>query len=1116
MLANVESNTMNLSTWSIRSPIPSILLFLVLSIAGLYSFHLMKVQSFPDMDVPTVSVSASLPGATPTQLETDVARKLEDSISSVQGLKNLRTTIQDGQVVVMAEFRLEKAVQEAVDEVRSAVQGIRAELPTDLRDPIVRKLNIVGKPILAFSVSSSKMDEGELSWFVDNTLSRRLRGVNGVGSVARVGGVNREIQVELDPVKLQAIGATAAEVSQQLRAVQSDASGGQADLGLGKQPLRLVARVKNVDELARVELSLPGEKRVRLDDVATIKDTIAERNSLALLNGNEVVGFEITRAKGAGEVEVGDRVTQALAQLHAEWPDLQITQVFDFVQPARDEFDASMQMLYEGAILAILVVFLFLRDIRATLISAAALPLSIFPAFIGMDLMDFSLSAVTLLALSLVIGILVDDAIVEIENIERHISMGKTPFQAAMDAASEIGLAVVATTFALIAVFLPTAFMSGIAGRFFKQFGWTAALAVFASLVVARLLTPMMAAYLMKPHARPQRDPFWMAAYLRACDWTLRHRWITLVLAGGFFVGSLMLIPLLPQGFFPSDDNSQTQVRLELPPGATLAQTRAVAEIARDRLASIGHIRSIYTTIGSGSAGGDVMTADGKPEVRVAALTVLLDARQERPRKQVIEGKIRAAMAGIPGVRGKVGFGGSGEKYQLVLIGENPQFLAEASNAVLKDLRRIPGLGNISSSAGLARNEIILRPNFAKAADLGVSSTAIADTLRVATVGDYDQLLSKLNLEQRQVPIVVKLSKDVREDLGQLERLIVPGAKGPVLLNQLVSIEQGSGPAQLNRINRTRSVTIDVELSGIQLGDLTAQVAKLPSIRHLPVGVRQVAQGDEEMMNELFSSFGAAMAAGVLAIYVVLVLLFKDFLQPITILAALPLSLGGAFVGLLLAGQSFTLSSLIGLIMLMGIATKNSILLVDYAIEARRGHVGPDGAAAREPMNRSEALIDACHKRSRPVIMTTLAMGAGMLPVALGFGSADPSFRSPMAVAVIGGLITSTVLSLLVIPAVYTIIDDLEHWLRKLPGFFGSKTLSLKKKIGFVLLAVVLLYWIAFPIISFQDIPNKIAVLSVLAIAGEGLFVIAVALLGKEYWGEIKQWTRQRVLKRKQ
>lgn len=1106
---------MNLSAWSIRSPVPSILLFLVLSIAGFYSFRMMTVQSFPDMDVPTVTVSASLPGAAPPQLETEVARKLENSISSVQGVKDMRTTIQDGLVDISVEFRLEKPVQEAVDDVRSAVQGIRTDLPTDLRDPVVRKLNITGKPILAYAISDSKMDEKTLSWFVDNTLSRRLQGVPGVGSVARVGGVDREIQVELDPVKLEAIGTTAAEVSRQLRDVQMEATGGNADIGRGKQPLRLIARVGNAEELSGLELSLPGGNRFRLDDVATIKDTIAERSAMASLNGQKVVGFEITRAKGAGEVDVGHHVTRALEQLQAEWPDLKITQVFDFVKPVQEEFDASMHMIYEGAILAILVVFLFLRDIRATLISAAALPLSILPAFIGMDAMGFSLSIVTLLALSLVIGLLVDDAIVEVENIERHIGMGKTPYQAAMDAASEIGLAVVATTFALIAVFLPTAFMPGVAGKFFQQFGWTAALSVFASLVVARLLTPMMAAYLMKPHVRPLKDPFWMAAYLRACAWTLQHRWATLSLAGGFFIGSLMLIPLLPQGFFPSDDNSQTQVTLELPPGATLEQTLTMAEQARHRLASIRHIRNIYTTIGGGSTGSDIMTADGKSDVRVATLTVLLDARKERPRKQVIESEIREAIARLPGVRSKVGFGGSGEKYQLVLTGDDPRLLAKAADVVLSDLRRIPGLGNITSSAGLARNEFILRPDYARAAELGVTGTAIADTLRIATVGDYDQFLSKLNVEQRQIPIVVRLSKDVREDMAKIERLTVPGERGPVLLSQVVSIEQGSGPAQINRINRVRSVTLDVELSGMALGDLTTRVSQLPSIRDLPAGVHQVAQGDEEMMNELFSGFGIAMVAGILAIYVVLVLLFKDFFQPVTILAALPLSLGGAFVGLLLAGQAFSMSSLIGLIMLMGIATKNSILLVDYAIESRRGHYGADGTEITKPMTRTEALLDACHKRSRPVIMTTLAMGAGMLPVALGFGSADPSFRSPMAVAVIGGLITSTVLSLLVIPVVYTLIDDLENGLRKLPGLIRSKNLSGRKKAGFAMLALVLVYWLAFPLIPFLDIPNKIIVASVVAVVGEILFVLAVALLGKEYWGEIKKWLRGKIHKRR-
>ena len=627
-----------------------------------------------------------------------------------------------------------------------------------------------------------------------------------------------------------------------------------------------------------------------------------------------------------------------------------------------------------------------------------------------------------LLALSLVIGILVDDAIVEVENIVRHLRMGKTPYQAAMEAADEIGLAVVATTFTLIAVFLPTAFMSGVAGKFFKQFGWTAALAVFASLVVARVLTPMMSAYILKPLVGAHKDPRWMSVYLRWAAWCIRHRFITFIGTALFFAGSLALIPLLPTGFIPPDDNSQTQVYLELAPGATLAQTRAAAEDARQRIAQVSHVKSVYTTIGGGSAGSDPFAGGASAETRKATLTILLAQRGERPRKQGIENNIRAALVTLPGVRSKVGLGGSGEKYVLVLSGDDPRALATAARDVEKDLRSIPGLGSVSSTASLVRSEIAVRPDFARAADLGVTSSDIAETLRIATVGDYDVALPKLNLASRQVPIVVKLQDAARQDLALLERLTVAGTRGPVMLGQVATLEFSGGPALIDRYDRARNVNFEIELSGQPLGDVTAAVAALPSIVNLPPGVRQVAVGDAEVMGELFASFGVAMLTGVLCIYIVLVLLFKDFLHPVTILAALPLSLGGAFLGLLVADKSFSMPSLIGLIMLMGIATKNSILLVEYAILARREH----------GMTRLEALMDACHKRARPIIMTTLAMGAGMLPIAIGIGAADPSFRSPMAVAVIGGLITSTVLSLLVIPAVFTGVDDVGRGLGRL------------------------------------------------------------------------------------
>ncbi len=1023
---------LNVSSWSIRNPIPAVMLFVLLTVAGFIAFGSMKVQNFPDLDLPTISVTASLPGAAPGQLESDVARKLENALAPLQGLKHITTKVQDGVVSITAEFRMEKPVQEAVDDVRSAIQGVRADLPSDLRDPIVQKINLAGTPVLAYTVRSSRMDDEALSWLVDNDITRKLLSLRGVGAVNRVGGVTREVRIALDVNRLQALGITASEVSRQLKQVQQEGSGGRMELGVGEQPVRTLATVKTAQEVGHIELTTAraglNNGRVRLDQIATVTDTLAELRSAASLNGQPVVGFEVVRSRGESEVAVGRLVRQALADFRLKNPDIEITEAFDFVTPVEEEYTGSLHLLYEGAILAVLVVWLFLRDFRATLVSAVALPLSVIPAFIGMAYLGFSINVVTLLALSLVIGILVDDAIVEVENIVRHLRMGKTPYQAAMEAADEIGLAVIATTFTLIAVFLPTAFMAGIPGKFFKQFGWTASLAVFASLVVARVLTPMMAAYLMKPMVGAAHEPQWLTRYMGWVAWCTRHRWVTMVLALMFFVGSLMLVPLLPKGFIPPDDNSQTQVYVELPPGSTLSQTQTSAEQARQMLMQVQDVKSIYTTIGGGSAGTDPFAGGGAAEVRKATLTIQLSERGTRPRKQVIEDRIRTALQPLPGVRTKVGLGGSGEKYILVLTGEDPVALQSTAMAVEKDLRTIQGLGSIASTASLVRPEIAVRPDFAKAADLGVTSAAISDTLRVATLGDYDAALPKLNLSQRQVPIVVKLEADARKDLSVLERLMVPGSRGPVMLSQVASVAVAGGPAVIDRYDRQRNINFEIELSGMPLGDVTQAVQQLPSLQSLPPGVRVVEVGDAEVMGELFASFGLAMMIGVLCIYIVLVLLFKGFLHPVTILAALPLSLGGAFVGLLLAQKSFSMPSLIGLIMLMGVATKNSILLVEYAIEARRGRPAHDGQNAVPGMNRWDALMDACHKRARPIVMTTIAMGAGMLPIAIGWGSADTSFRSPMAIAVIGGLITSTVLSLLVIPVVFTYLDDLGQW----------------------------------------------------------------------------------------
>ncbi|MDP3479211.1 MAG: efflux RND transporter permease subunit [Desulfoprunum sp.] len=1013
---------MNVSSWSIKNPIPAILLFILLTVMGLMSFRAMKIQNFPDIDLPTVTVTAVLPGASPSQMEMEIARKIENSVASLQGVKHIYTTVQDGSASVTVEFRLEKETSEAVDDVRDAVSRIRSDLPSDLRDPIISKMDLAGMPIITYTVASDRMDAEALSWFVDNNVTKDMLSVTGVGAVDRVGGATREVQVEIDPDRLLALNVTASDVSRQLRQIEQEAPGGRATVGGVEQSIRMLATVQSAEELAKMDITLSDGRHIRLDQIASVKDTVAEQRSAALLDGKPVVGFEITRSRGAGEVQVADGVRAEIAKLQAKHPEITFTEAFNFVDPVEENYSGSMALLYEGAFLAVLVVWCFLRDWRATFVSATALPLSIIPAFAVMHILGFTINVVTLLSLSLVVGILVDDAIVEIENIMRHLRMGKTPFQAAMEAADEIGLAVIATTFSLIAVFLPTAFMSGVVGKFFVQFGWTASIAVFFSLVVARMLTPMMAAYILKPIVKDYKEPRWLIHYSHWATWCLKNRLYTTLAVIVFFFGSFVLASMLPTGFMPADDVSQTMIYIELPPGSTFEQTLSLAEQARVAVQKNPHVKMVYTAVGGGNSGGDPFALQGAFEVRKASLTLNLTPRGERSgiKKQEIETQLRQALASLPGARIKVGMGGGGEKYELVLASEDGQTLLAHARKVERELRSIPGIGNVTSTSSLVRPELTARPDFARAADLGVTSAAIADTLRIATAGDYDQDLAKLNLSQRQVPIVVKLRSDARQDIDLLSRLAVPGAHGPVMLGNVAQLAIASGPAQIDRYDRLRNINFNIELNNVPMGDVEKMVLALPSLVNLPPGVSQTPVGDAEAMAELFSGFSLAMATGVLCIYIVLVLLFKDFVQPVSILMALVLSLPGAFIGLFITQTAMSMPAMIGLIMLMGIATKNSILLVEYVIMARRDH----------GMSRWDALLDACLKRARPIVMTTIAMGAGMIPIALGMGT-DPSFRSPMAIVVIFGLITSTFLSLLVIPVVFSYVDDAMQWLAR-------------------------------------------------------------------------------------
>jgi multidrug efflux pump subunit AcrB len=1015
---------MNLATWSIRNPVATVILFALLTLAGLFAFHTLPIQYIPDTSLPTVNVVLAEPGTAPAQLETEVARRVEDSLATLSGLKHIRTAITDGQVSITVEFVLEKPLAEALIETKDAVDRVRSDLPPDLQQPTVSAVPVDDDPMLVYAIGSPRMNEEALSWFVDDTVSKAVLAVPGVGRFERDGGVQREIRIDVDPTQLAALGVTATDVSRALRQVQQESSGGQARLGGADQAIRTIATVRQASELAALPIVLPDGRQVRLDQVATIRDDIAERTKAALFGGKAAVGFHIFRAKGADETKISAGVRAALQKLKETDPSLSFTQVSGSVAYTLAQYQGSMDMLYEGAILAVVVVFLFLREWRATLIVATALPLLVLPAFAVMSWLGYSLNILTLLALAVVVGILVDDAIVEIENIERHSRMGKPIREAVGEAVTEIALAVTATTMSLVAVFMPTAFMGGVPGLLFKQFGWTAVSAVLASLLVARVLTPLMAARWLK--VRPDKkhtDGRIMAWYLSIIAWCLAHRKLTTAGAALAFVASIALVPLIPAGLIPPSDSGFTTVGIELPPGSSIQTTLSVADVARDSIRAVPGVEDVFTTVGGaqkGASGGGSAGAERAGAVRNAALIVKLVPRGQRARQVDVEKIIRAKLLNVAGARFHVGSGRPGETMELILSSDNAQALKATAEALQRQLLGVKGLANISTTASLERPEIIIRPDLQRAADLGVSTASIGDAVRIATSGDFDAGVARLNLDNRQVYIRARVSDAALTDMNTLANMRVDGKDGPVALSSVANLTISSGPSEIDRYDRHRYVTVDADLGGTPLGAALTSAKALPAVKEMPSSVKLIDSGDAETQDELASDFGLAIVIGVLCVFCVLVLLFRDFLQPITILSALPLSFGGAFLGLLVAHSELDLPSFIGLIMLMGIVSKNSILLVEYAIVGLRDR----GLSLRD------AVIEACHARARPVVMTTAAMTAGMLPMALGFG-ADSSFRQPMAAAVIGGLLSSTALSLLVVPVAFSYVEGFEQWLRR-------------------------------------------------------------------------------------
>ncbi|WP_063902756.1 efflux RND transporter permease subunit [Burkholderia ubonensis] len=1002
---------MNFLEWSVRRPLPTILLFALLCIGGALGFRALPVAELPSVDAPVIAIDASLPGATPSQLERDVTRPIEQGLTGIGAVKRVLSQVKDGRSHTTVQFALEADPRDALERVRAAVARMRGRLPPDMPEPVVAQER-VERVLLVYAVSSERLDEVDLSWFVDSTLGKALLAVPGVARVERQGGVDRQIDVALNPVALQGLRIDAGDVAKQVRARLADAPAARVDIDGRAQSVRMAQAGTGVAALGALELSLGDGRRAALADLATLRDATASPTQRALLDGRPVIGVQVMQAPGADEVRVAQGVRDAIERLRRAHPDVDVRGVADYVAPIQHVFDGAMRALLEGCVLAVVIVWLFLRDWRATLVSASALPLSILPAFLAMAWLGFSLNQLTMLALILVIGVLVDDAIVEVENIARHLGDGKPPLVAALDGAREIGVAVIATSLTLVAVFLPTAFMNGAIGRYFKQFGWTAAAAVLASLAVARLLTPMMAAYGLRRAPPPHGESRAMRGYLACVRWCVARPGRCLLVGAAFVVASLMALAALPKAFLPAQDRAEIVVGMQAPPGSDLDATRAAVEAARRSVAGMAEIASVYATIGERGASGGATDA--------AVLTFALTPPGARARSQPqVEAELARRFAAVPGVRFTVGDKQTDKMMSIVLSSRDGAVLDETARRVERALRAAPGLGAVGSTAAERRPALGVVLDGPRAAALGVTREAAADALRIATAGDTPERLPRLDVGGRQVPVRVHAANAALGAGDWLGRLPVPGRDGSVPLASVARLVEDSEPAQIDRRDGERYVTLDVGLAGRPLGDVIAQVDALPALRDLPAGVRRGASGDAESLDELFGGFYYAMLFGLASVYAILVLLFGGFVLPATVLVALPLSLGGAAAMLAASGLSLSLASLVGLLMLMGLCTKNSILLVQYVLVARE----------RQRLSRVDAIVDACRKRVRPIAMTTFAMMGGLLPLA--FDPQGDVFRSAMAITVIGGLVTSTALSLLLVPVAFVVLDALQARMAK-------------------------------------------------------------------------------------
>ncbi len=1005
----------NISAWAIRNPVPPIVLFIALLLAGVMAFMQMDVNNNPDVEFPAAQVTIAQPGAAPTELETQVTQKVEAAVRNVVGVDEINSGVREGSSSTFIQFAIGTPVDRAVNDVRDAIANIRSDLPEGILEPQIARVNISGDPIGFFSAESRDMSLEELSWYVDNTVSKRLLGVSGMAAVTRTGGVSREIRVTLDPAKLQAQGVTASQVNAQLRSVNLNAAGGRAEIAGSEQSVRVLGNAKDAFQLSQTNISAGNGRTIKLADLGTVRDAYAEQRSIGMMDGRQVLAFSLEKAKGASDVSVYEGALDKMKALEKENPKVKFTLLSTSVPYTLSQYHSAIEAMIEGAVLAVLVVLLFLRDWRATIISAIAIPLSAIPAFWFMDLLGFSLNGLSLLALSLVAGVLVDDAIVEIENIVRHMRMGKTAYQASIDAADEIGLAVLATTMAIVAVFLPVGLMPGISGQFFKNFGLTIVVSVLLSLAVARLITPMIAAYFLKSHGHADHGggPL-MDRYMALLHWTLANRWKTVAMGGASLVLTVIMFTGLPFGlmkplpltFQPTVNTDYSQVRIELTPGSTLAQTAEVTARVRNMLGAAPEVEHAFSRIGVGSANIN-LTLKKKRK-----MTSVEFERSWAPRLNAVPDARITFQSQQNG-----GPGNTGRDITITLGGDDPIVLNATANKIVEQMRDLPELRAPRFNGDLLRPEIVIKPRLDLAAAMGVTTQALSQTIRIATLGDIDQNSAKFSLSDRQIPIRVALSEESRRNLSTIENLPVPtSAGGSVPLKVVADISFGAGPVQIQRTNQIRRTSIGVDLApGLVTGDAMPKINNLPALKNLPQGVTRLTLGQAKWQFELFVNFVIAVIAGVLLVFAVLVLLYKRVMPPFVNMGSLLLAPLGGAIALRLTGNAVSMPVLIGFLMLLGIVAKNSILLVDFALEEMNKGV-----------DKMIAIADAGHKRAQPIVMTTVAMVAGMVPVSLSL-TGDGAWRAPMGITVMGGLALSTVLTLLIVPASFSLAVGIEQ-----------------------------------------------------------------------------------------